>query len=104
MIRPLGPIFTKLIKLIKLRQSQPALWNGEMNVIDCANPHLFGRQHDGERLLIVNNFSEDAQTMSANHLYGMGYRFRDLITNSAISATEALYLAPYPFVWLQENL
>ncbi|MGB0387137.1 MAG: alpha-amylase family glycosyl hydrolase [Ardenticatenaceae bacterium] len=102
-----GRLYSKLLRLIKLRQSQPALWNGDMQVIDCANPHLFGyvRQHDGERLLIVSNFCEHPQTMSANGLriYGLAYRFRDLITGSTISATEPLYLAPYQFVWLQEH-
>lgn len=99
-----GKVFSNLKQLIELRKAQSALWNGDMQVIDCDNSHLFGytRQHDGQRLLIINNFSEHAQIISANRLriYGLSYQFRDLITNTTIKATEQVYLAPYQFMWL----
>ena len=99
-----GKVFTKLIELIQLRKTESALCHGEMEVIECGNSHLFGytRQHDGKRLLILSNFSEHTQTMSANRLriYGLSYQFRDLISNLTITATEPLHLSPYQFMWL----
>src|SRR5438128_8828677 len=55
-----GRIFTGLTRLIALRQCQPALTDGELDVIESGNPHLFGyiRYNQGSRLLIVTNFSE----------------------------------------------
>lgn len=99
-----GWVFAELTRLIRLRKEQPALWNGEMEVIDSQNPHVFSfvRNHGGQRLLIVTNFSEQPQYMDANQLrvYGPGYRFTDLITGKEYRADYALQLAPYQAMWL----
>jgi hypothetical protein len=62
----------------------------------------FVRNHGGQRLLIVTNFSEQPQYMDANQLrvYGPGYRFTDLITGKEYRADYALQLAPYQAMWL----
>ncbi|MBS1967935.1 MAG: alpha-glucosidase C-terminal domain-containing protein [Chloroflexi bacterium SZAS-1] len=99
-----GWVFAELTRLIRLRKDQPALWNGEMEVVDSHNPHIFSfvRNHGGQRLLIVTNFSEHPQYMDANQLrvYGPGYRFTDLITGKEYRADYALQLAAYQAMWL----
>jgi amylosucrase len=105
MARPEGYIYNELLRMIALRKGQPALAGGDLAVIDTGIPHLLGyiRQHAGQRLLLVANFSEFPQSLSANRLrlYGMGYRFTDLNTGVSVSAGEMLALAPYQFVWLE---
>ncbi len=98
-------LFNEVAALIKLRKSMPALANGGMEMISTENVHLFGyiRQNNGQRLLIVNNFSETPQTMSANRLrvYGLGYRFTDHISGVTYTSEDPLELGPYGFVWLE---
>jgi amylosucrase len=100
-----GRIFAGLMRLIALRKSQPALWDGEAEFVDTSNPHLFGyiRHGNGQRLLIVANFSEQPQDLSANHLrvYGPGYRFVELISGEEHVTEAPLTLGPYQSVWLQ---
>jgi amylosucrase len=98
-------VFAELTRLIHLRKQQPAIWDGEMTVIESGNPHLFGymRHHGGQHLLVVANFSEQEQALDANRLriYGLGYHFIDLISGQALTAEGSLYLAPYQCVWLE---
>jgi hypothetical protein len=56
-----------------------------MRVINLGNDHIFayvrtGRQ--GERVLVLANFSEHTQPIAANEvrLYGLGYRFHEVVT------------------------
>jgi amylosucrase len=101
---PHGFIYTELTRLIRLRQDQPAIWDGAMEVIESGNPHLFGyvRHHGGQRLLVVANFAEEAQELDSNRLrvYGLGYQFTDLLGGGTITAAGALRLGPYQCVWL----
>ncbi|MEI7644969.1 MAG: alpha-amylase family glycosyl hydrolase, partial [Chloroflexales bacterium] len=103
--RPEGYVFSELQRLIALRKGQPALAGGDMSVVNTGSSHLLGytRHHAGQRLLLVANFSELPQSLSANRLrlYGMGYHFTDLNTGTSVSADEALALDPYQFVWLE---
>jgi amylosucrase len=105
---PGGYIFAELARRIHLRKEQPAIRNGEMEVIDSGNPHLFGyvRHHGGQRLLIVANFSEHPQEIDANRLrvYGMAYQVADLITEQAYATERALRLEPYQCVWLESRI
>ncbi|HEX6289664.1 MAG TPA: alpha-amylase family glycosyl hydrolase [Herpetosiphonaceae bacterium] len=100
-----GRVFGGLTRLITLRKAQPALYNGEMEVIATGNPHLFGyvRYHGGQRLLIVANFSEHPQAIDGNTLrtHGPGTRFTDLISGAEIIAEALLTLAPYQYIWLE---
>nr|WP_129630212.1 alpha-amylase family glycosyl hydrolase [Candidatus Oscillochloris fontis] len=102
---PEGTIYRELLRLIGLRKHLPALAGGDMTVIDTGSSHLLGyiRQHHGQRLLVVANFSECPQDFSANRLrlYGMGYHFKDLHSGTAVNADEGLLLSPYQFVWLE---
>ncbi len=104
MARPEGYVFNEMLRLIALRKEQPAFWGTAMEVIDTGNPQLFGyvRVHNGQRVLVITNFSERVQSMSANRLrlFGLNYHFTDLNTGVHFSASELLSLSAYQFVWL----
>lgn len=99
-----GRIFNGLARLIRLRKGLRALWDGAMQVMDSGNPHLLGyiRQHEGERLLVVANFSEQPQTLDANRLrvYGLSYHLHDLLSERTLPPGQPLLLDPYQTVWL----
>jgi len=101
---PAGWIFAELTRLIRLRTEQPAIWDGAMEVVETGSPQLFGfvRQHAGQRLLVVANFSEHPREMDGNRLrvYGPGYNFTDLISGNSIAAESSLRLDAYQCVWL----
>ncbi len=103
-----GRIFTTLQRLIRLRASQPALCNGDMEVIRTDNEHLFGyvRQWQGHRLLAIVNFSEQPQIFDSNllRLYGPGTYFVDLIEEREFVTNGMITLAPYQFLWLVPRL
>lgn len=99
-----GRIFQGLVRLIQLRKGLRALWDGALQVVDSGNPHLLGyiRQHEGERLLVVANFSEQPQALDANRLrvYGLSYHLHDLLTERTLPPGQPLLLNPYQTVWL----
>ena len=102
-----GWVFAELTRLIRLRQEQPAFWDGEMEVAESANPHIFSfvRQHGGQRVLVLANFSEYAQLMDENQarVYGVGYSFTDLISGQTRTAEKPLRLEPYQYLWLSAS-
>ena len=99
-----GQIYAGMLHLIALRRTQPAFWGGAMELVESGNDQIFGfvRNHGGQRLLALANFSERPQAIDANRVrvYGSGYRFTDLASGEARSANKALRLEPYQFVWL----
>jgi amylosucrase len=102
-----GRIHTALCRLIQLRTQQPALGGSEMQVMPTGSDHLFGyvRNHQGHRLLALNNFSEASQSIAANEirLYGLGYTFTDLISQQLVTLDEDLTLEPYQAMWLIDD-
>ncbi len=102
---PEGYIYNELLRLIALRKGQPAFAGNSLEVFDTGSPQLLGfaRRGGGQRILVVANFSERPQALSANRLrlYGLGYQFCDLNSGVRLSAGETLSLAPYQFVWLE---
>jgi amylosucrase len=102
-----GRLYGELRRLITLRQEHPVFAGYEMDVIDPANPHVFGyvRYQEGQRVLVLANFSEREQPVAANQvrIYGIGYTFTDLVTGETIRLDRDLMLAPYRFVWLMPS-
>ncbi|MBS0012347.1 MAG: alpha-glucosidase C-terminal domain-containing protein, partial [Desulfobacterales bacterium] len=96
--------FNEMTGLIRLRKQLPALRNGNMEVIDTANIHVFGfiREFENQKLLIVNNFSETPQSIAQQQLNAVtsAIRFTDRITGKTISNGNGLTLEGYQFAWL----
>jgi amylosucrase len=116
-----GRIFQALRHLIEVRKATPAFGGNQMAVISPGNDHVFayvrtapghgsdqaqgqGRGQDhGQRVLVAANFTENTQPLAANELrlYGLDYRFRDLISGREIVlGDEPLVLEPYQVLWL----
>lgn len=101
-----GRIFGGLKHLIDLRKSTPAFAGNRMDVINVGNDHVFGyiRTHEGQRAVVLANFSEQPQQISANEvrLYGLGYNFHELIADHPLQLLgNTIYLEPYQVLWLK---
>jgi amylosucrase len=99
-----GQIFMGLERLIDLRKSNPAFNGGDLQLIDTGNEALLGyvRRAEGQRVLVLGNFSEAQQSVPANvlRLYGLGNQFQDLLSGENLSPGDLL-LGPYQFIALQ---
>jgi amylosucrase len=97
-------LFSAVRRLIQLRTSESALNGAALEIFDTGNPHLLGyvRTHGAARLLVVANFSEYPQMISANtlRLHGLAYRFRDRISDTLVELQGRLQLAGYQVYWL----
>lgn len=106
-----GRIFSRLHHLIEVRTHTSAFAGNCMQVLPLQNDHLFGyvRTHDGheagnDRVLVLANFSEHPQPVQANELrlYGLAYRFVDLVTGDVLTVgEEEVTLDPYQVLWLR---
>ncbi len=103
---PEGQIFSELRRLIIARQQHPVFGGPARatEIIHTGSAPVFGytRQHAGQRVLVLANFSEHAQRVATNEirLYGRGYRFVDLVSREQVTLENDLVLGPYRFVWL----
>lgn len=96
--------FHEMAKLCNLRKQLPSLRNGGMEVIDTGNPHLFGyiRSDGTQKLLIINNFSEFDQVMTADRLAaaGMTRDADETFTQKTLPAGEDLLFDGYRYMWI----
>ncbi len=99
-----GRIYGELQHLIAIRKVHPVFAGHDTTILDCGNPQVFAytRQGAGPPVLALANFSERPQTLTANELrlYGLSYRFRDLVSGESLRLTADLVLDAYRFRWL----
>jgi amylosucrase len=97
-------IFRATQNLIAMRKKLPALAGQSMELFATFNEHVLGyvRIHDGDRLVVLANFSDQAQSIDGNRLrtVGLGRFFRDEINGETFGTAESLSLEPYQIVWL----
>ncbi|TLM99618.1 DUF3459 domain-containing protein, partial [bacterium] len=83
-----GRVYQGLQRLIALRQGCPALADGLLQGIETGSSRVLGylRVHAGEQVLVLANFSEQAEVLPANllRLYGLSYHFTDLISGERL--------------------
>ncbi len=98
-------IFMSAQRMIQLRKELPALADLQMELVATDNPHVLGyiRSHEGNRLLVLANFSDETQTVAGNRLRtaGLGRFFRDRISDAEMATATDVTLEPYGFVWLE---
>ena len=98
-------IYEEIKRLISLRRKLTALGGIDMHIFDSHNPHVLGfaKSHQGNRLIVIANFSDNVQSLSGNTLRtaGLGRYFNDYISNETIPTSEALELQPYQLLWLE---
>ncbi|MFH1980592.1 MAG: alpha-amylase family glycosyl hydrolase [Pseudomonadota bacterium] len=96
--------FHEMVKLCEQRKNSPALRNGNMEMVDTGNPHLFAytRETREQRLLIINNFSEFDQVMTAAKLAatGMPDRAQEVFTKQTLDTGDDLQLGGYRYMWI----
>jgi amylosucrase len=100
-----GQIYARLSRLIAVRKATPGFAGNGMDVINVGSDHVFGfvRTHEGQRVVVLANFSEQGQTLDANELrlYGLSYAFRELISGRTVRLDgDQFFLEPYEVVWL----
>lgn len=97
--------FSEMVKLFRLRKQTPAFRNGNMEVVDSGNPHLFAytRTNGGQRLLVVNNFSERRQIMTGERLAAAGLTAdaRRIYFDETLPLGDDLVLDAYRFAWIE---
>jgi amylosucrase len=96
--------FHEMAKFFKLRKQTPALRNGGMELVDSPNPHLFAylRSDGAQRLLVINNFSEFEQVVTADTLSaaGMAADGLELLSQRPLPAGGDLILDGYRYLWI----
>ncbi len=100
-----GKIFQSIQRLISLRKNLPSLSGQQMDLVPVDNPHVLGfvRHFEGNRTLILANFTEEEQRVPANNIRtgGLGRFFQDLITETEIATHDDLIMQPYGLLWLE---
>ena len=75
-----------------------------MDLIATANEHILGyvRFNNGDRLIVLANFSEEPQEIEGNKLRtaGLGRFFQNVIDDKTYATSERLILEPYQILWL----
>jgi glycosidase len=98
-----GRVYRRLHQLIEIRKTHAAFVGNDVQVINTGSDHVLGyvRQHEGKRVLVLANFSEQAQSIPGNLLrvYGLSYTFTDLVTGQTVVA-EGHELGPWGFMCL----
>lgn len=99
-----GRIYMGLLRLIQIRQQNPAFTLASTDIVDSGNPHVFSyfRYHGEQNVLVLANFSEHEQEIKAKQLrlLGMQKTFTDIVSGKTITATQKLMLEPYHFAIL----
>ncbi len=98
-------IFRSLQRMIELRKTTPAFSGLSMELFPSESPNVlsFVRQHEGNRMIVIANFSEHPQQVDNNRLRtaGMGRFFEDIVSQRSITTHEPLPLQPYEYLWLR---
>ena len=80
---PVSAVYSGIKEMIAVRKKNAAFSGNLTEILSTGNDAVFGylRTNPSSRILILANFSEDEQPVSANllRLYGLGYQFTDLI-------------------------
>jgi amylosucrase/maltose alpha-D-glucosyltransferase/alpha-amylase len=94
-----GRIHAGLLRLFQIRQQNLAFARANTEIIDTGNNSVFGyfRQQDEQSVLVLANFSEQAQIISARRLRLLGLRktVTDIASGRIIIAAQELSLEPY---------
>lgn len=97
-----GKVFNRLLHLIQIRKNTPALGGTQLMAFNAKNPHVLGYwRGTSERVLVLANFSDSVQTVSALTLSALPETVPDLVSGKMVSVVNGVKLTPYQFVWLK---
>ena len=91
--------------MIKVRGERDVFGDAKTHIIDTGNPHCFAflrANNNGERLLVICNFSEHTQHMHSDILRNLDSgQTKELLTNrNFVINSDALSIPPLEQVWL----
>ncbi|WP_320824757.1 alpha-amylase family glycosyl hydrolase [Reinekea sp.] len=101
---PQNTVFTGLVELIDLRRHHSVFGAGDLCVLPSVaeTVYAFSRCHQGQRLLVLANFSERPCRLDMDQCFKLGLfeAALDLITNQQLDPVKGVELAPYQQLWL----
>lgn len=99
-----GRIYQDLLRLIQIRQQNPAFDRAETEIVETGNERVFGyfRTNGDHSVLVLANFSEQPQHIEGTRLRLLGLRKSvvDLVAGRTIVAAHTLELEPYDLMIL----
>ena len=99
-----GVIYQNLLRLIQIRQQNPAFDRAETEIVDTGNDQVFGyfRTNGDHSVLVLASFSAETQCLEGRRLRMLGLRktIVDLVAGRTIVAAHELTLEPYDFMVL----
>jgi len=103
-----GRIHQGLLRLVQLRNQNPAFSRAETEIVDTENPRVFAyfRTHQSQSVFALANFSEEQQSVDARRLRLLGLRrtMVDMVAGRAVTATQELILEPYQLMALARSM
>lgn len=97
-------IYSGMLKLVQIRQQNFAFTRAETELIDTGNNHVLGyfRHHNEQSVLVLANFSELAQEISAKRLRLLGLRrtITDIVAGRTVIAGQTLKMESYQMMVL----
>ncbi|MEA5454701.1 alpha-amylase family glycosyl hydrolase [Sinomonas sp. JGH33] len=99
---PEGAIFAGLTTMLAVRSRTPELAGNRLVGFHTNNRHVLGYQRPGEdgAVLVLANFADGPQHVTAATLSGFAGDAVDLLTGRAVPLGDGLTLAPHEYVWL----
>src|SRR6185295_8494787 len=94
-------LFHSISRMVRIRKQYQAFSRGTMEWVTTDNPSLaiFTRKFQGEGLLIINNLSASAQTLTLSAQHRAEYI--ELISNTTQPRGASFALSPYAYLWLK---
>ena len=98
-----GLVYQGLKRLIEVRRSTPELAGGTLLGFGTNNPHVLGYQRPGASatVLVLSNFADTPQTVSATTLSGFASDAIELTRGQNVTLAGGLSLRPHEFAWLR---
>lgn len=97
-------MFEAFQRMIVVRKKQPAFgMRAGTQVLDAVNPHLYSfvKRSDGQQVLVIGNFSQQAQTVSAAQLpFPEGTVGQTLLDDQPYTLSGDLTIEPYQLLWI----
>lgn len=102
---PRGRIHQQLTDMIRLRQFLPVLGVAETEILETYRPHLFAyvrKSANGDRLLVIANFSEHRQTIPTSICDVLGSReVEDILNGERKPYHQNIMFDAYDIKWLK---
>ena len=100
---PEGAVYAGLKRMIEVRSGTPELAGTRLVDFATNNRSVLAYQRPGEgnTVLALANFSDEAQTLPAETFGGFAPAAVDLLSEAGVQLTEDLTLLPRQYVWLR---